>query len=86
LASTREIIFASLCDVVSGMNVEFRWGVLLLSNGRLLDEFLAKDNALVTPFQAFLNNGSRLSDDGTCHHKAFMVKIRHCKFVSGIHT
>jgi hypothetical protein len=57
LASTREIIFASLIGV-SELNEGTRWSTLLLSDGGLLNKFLAKDNALVAPFQAFLNDGS----------------------------
>jgi hypothetical protein len=46
----------------------------LLTDSRLLYELLAKDNSLVAPLQAFLDNGPRLSDDGAGHHEALVAK------------
>jgi hypothetical protein len=64
--------------VVSMKDVEFGLGVLLLSDGGLLDEFLVEDDALVAPFQALFNDSSRLSDHGAGHHEALVIEVGHC--------
>lgn len=49
----------------------------LLSNGWLLDQPLAKDDALVAPFQALLDDGHRRADDGADHHEPLVVEVAH---------
>lgn len=51
---------------------------LLLSDGGLLDEFLAKHDALVAPLQTLFDNGAGLADDGASHHEALVVEVGHC--------
>jgi hypothetical protein len=41
----------------------------------LLDKFLAENDALVAPLEAFLDDGSRLADDGTGHHEALVIEV-----------
>jgi hypothetical protein len=50
---------------------------LLLSNGRLLDELLAKDHALVAPFEALFDDCARLADHAARHHEALVIEVRH---------
>jgi hypothetical protein len=47
----------------------------LLTDSGLLDEALAKDLSLVTPLEAFFDDGPGLSDDGARHHEALVVKV-----------
>jgi hypothetical protein len=48
---------------------------LLLTDSRLLNEFLAKDHALVAPFETFLDDGAGLADHGAGHHEALVVEV-----------
>ena len=50
---------------------------LLLANRRLLDQFLAKDNALVAPFQALLDDSHGHADHTTDHHETLVVEVAH---------
>lgn len=47
----------------------------LLSDGRLLNQLLAEDYALVAPLETFLHNGPGVADDGAGHHEALVVEI-----------
>jgi hypothetical protein len=47
----------------------------LLTDGGLLDKFLAKDHALVAPFETFFDDGAGLADHGAGHHEAFVVEV-----------
>ena len=49
----------------------------LLTDGWLLYQLLPKDNPLVAPLETLLDNGSRLSDDGACHHKPLVIEVGH---------
>lgn len=48
-------------------------GCNLASDDWLLNERLAKDDALVAPFEAFLENGAGPAGDHSAHHEAFVV-------------
>ena len=49
----------------------------LLSDSRLLNQFLAKNYPLIAPLEALFNNSSRLSDDSAGHHKTLVVEVGH---------
>ena len=49
----------------------------LLSDDRLRDKGLSKDNALISPFQALLYDGAHPADDSACHGPALVVEIAH---------
>lgn len=50
-------------------------GYILLTNHRLLDEFLAKDQSLIAPFHTFLRHDSAHPYDRGSHHPAFVIEI-----------
>ena len=52
-------------------------GYALLPDGRLLDELLAKDNALVAPFQTLFHHGAGHAYHTAAHHEAFVVEVAH---------
>ena len=48
-----------------------------MAYGGLLDEFLAEDDALVAPFEAFFDDGAHLADHAAGHHEALVVEVGH---------
>jgi NADH:ubiquinone oxidoreductase subunit F (NADH-binding) len=52
-------------------------GDILLSNNRLLNKLLAKNDALVTPLQTLLDDHAGGSRDGADHHEALVVEVGH---------
>jgi hypothetical protein len=43
----------------------------------LLNQLLAKDDSLVTPFQALFYNRPRVTNHGASHHEALVVEVCH---------
>lgn len=54
---------------------------LLLAYGGLLDEFFAKDDALVAPFQALFDDGAHGADYAAGHHEALVVEVGHLSWL-----
>lgn len=52
-------------------------GISLLTDDGLLNELLAKDDALVAPLQALLDDGHGHAHDGSDHHEALVVEVAH---------
>jgi hypothetical protein len=48
-----------------------------LPNDRLGNESFAEDESLMSPFQAFFENGARPTRDHAYHHPTLVVEVGH---------
>lgn len=67
------LVFICTCGIAR----EREGGISLLADGGLLDELLVKDDTLVAPLQALLDNSHGHAHHGGNHHESLVVEVAH---------